>query len=1448
MDPSSNSQYWVSDAGPSASISSIQADDSSSISTRRSIPDSGAKIAGRHKKSRIRQDESRNLRKRDFSESEMSGMSLSELPRPTVAEKTIPIPAHEATHTSKPLKKIRLIVREPPPSFSSPRQRPEPKRFNGSLDLYLKSWTEIDGKICDEEELQMKAQHNARILEKAEALRKKGRLPEYGLDHSDYRGPTLSRHRFGFSGHLAGNVASKLKGNWETQMVLREREELREIEAEKQRLRSLAWNTLLSVVEEWKEVVRYVREEKRLEIEAEEKRRGVLHLDAILDQSGQILERQQLEMGRTGSASLHESEDGDDDDDEEEDEDEEEGEISDEEEEHFGREFSEATNVEGKDDASMNTDASTESEEDEDIHVGSSALIQTLGSDSIANKTVLLNGPADADHEMQDSSDSRDESTPRDYVISSPEAMPDRDDVEIIIGHNDVSPDSVPSPAPEKSCLVKTEFVHSLGSLEGYETHKQPLQQELNVPPVVIPNGVFKDVPSSPSTVFDSEVSQRLINGFTYKYSALVDKEADASTDDPTTDILSNGDSPVLDSNIFQHNQLQKRQELESNIDTELASTSGEETNKTASIEVLKNGEHTGTRSEDALRDDDSRQDDISQSEWDPPEELQAYAVAHVIQNPDSKIAPPLLLRGTLRPYQQSGLEWLVTQYKTQSNGILADEMGLGKTIQTIALLAHLACDWGIWGPHLIIVPTSVLLNWEMEFKKFLPGFKVLSYHGSTKRRKELRQGWNNKHAFNVCVTSYTLASKDQHIFRRKAWFYMVLDEAHMIKNYKSQRWNILLNFKSFRRLLLTGTPLQNNLIELWALLKFLVSGTEFANQKEFKDWFSGPLERAIEQGTVQDQEVQAQVTKLHSLLRPRLLRRLKRDVEKELPSKYEHLVLCRLSKRQRYLYDEFMSRAQTREDLKSGVYQKIANILMQLRKVCNHPDLFEVRPIVTSFAMEKSAIADYEIKELLVRRKLLNAKDESSHVNLEVMNLRFTHLCNTSLVAAQQVRSLEESLAAEIIAASPGEPPPRDLQTIEGFRKYDTYRQRLETATRYQQFSYLNRMRCQRLPLYGLETLGIVRQLHVPIVTGIRSFSIRPKLEPLSKTYDHRASELASIIDKFAFATPSVVARDLPALALKGIPDRLLESCSPEFDSILHRAAVKLQIAFPDASLLQYDCGKLQELSRLLRERKSGGHRVLIFTQMTRILDILEIFLNYHGYLYLRLDGATKIEDRQYITERFNVDTRIFVFIASSRSGGVGINLTGADTVIFYDSDFNPQMDRQCEDRAHRIGQIRDVHIYRFISQHTVEEAMLRKANQKRSLDDLVIQQGEFDWKNFFRSNEDGGTTATTALQKALVEFEDFEDSRAAKIAASEEAALNDEDLAEFGGDVQVPAQKEMGLRAVSEVATPVDDGRTGEDEEDEEEEEEEEGGHWRDYMLRFVRRDFDFFREWKV
>ena len=125
-------------------------------------------------------------------------------------------------------------------------------------------------------------------------------------------------------------------------------------------------------------------------------------------------------------------------------------------------------------------------------------------------------------------------------------------------------------------------------------------------------------------------------------------------------------------------------------------------------------------------------------------------------------------------------------------------------------------------------------------------------------------------------------------------------------------------------------------------------------------------------------------------------------------------------------------------------------------------------------------------------------------------------------------------------------------------------------------------------------------------------------------------------------------------------------------------------------------------------------------------MLDILEIFLNLHGYTYMRLDGATKPEQRQASMERFNADDRIFAFILSTRSGGCGVNLIGADTVVFYDSDWNPAMDQQAQDRCHRIGQTREVHIYRLISKQTIEENILKKANQKRMLEGVAIEGGK--------------------------------------------------------------------------------------------------------------------------
>jgi SNF2 family DNA or RNA helicase len=274
--------------------------------------------------------------------------------------------------------------------------------------------------------------------------------------------------------------------------------------------------------------------------------------------------------------------------------------------------------------------------------------------------------------------------------------------------------------------------------------------------------------------------------------------------------------------------------------------------------------------------------------------------------------------------------------------------MGLGKTIQTISLLAYLAVYKGIWGPHLIIAPTSCIVNWEVEFKKFCPGFKVLTYFGSSKNRKLLRQGWSKLNSFHICITSYQLVVQDANAFRRKKWYYLILDEAHSIKNFKSKRWQTLMNFDSIRRLLLTGTPLQNNLMELWSLMHFLMPHV-FNSRKEFAYWFSNPLESALDGVKAVNNDI---VGKLHSIIRPFILRRLKCDVAQQLPKKYEHTLYCKLTKRQKLLYEEFLSAASNKPKSDKS-YLAMMNLLMQLRKVCDHPDLIEPRMIATPFNFE---------------------------------------------------------------------------------------------------------------------------------------------------------------------------------------------------------------------------------------------------------------------------------------------------------------------------------------------------------------------------------------------------------------------------------------------------------------------------------------------------------------
>lgn len=772
--------------------------------------------------------------------------------------------------------------------------------------------------------------------------------------------------------------------------------------------------------------------------------------------------------------------------------------------------------------------------------------------------------------------------------------------------------------------------------------------------------------------------------------------------------------------------------------------------------------------------------------------------------------------------------------------------MGLGKTIQTISLLTWLACEQRIWGTHLIVVPTSVMLNWEMEFKKFAPGLKVLTYYGNPKERKEKRRGWSKENTVHVVITSYQLVITDASVFRRKHWEYMILDEAHNIKNFKSQRWQTLLNFNTQHRLLLTGTPLQNNLNELWSLLYFLMpqglsENASFANLTDFQDWFGRPVDKLIEEGaSVMNEEARNTVAKLHRILRPYILRRLKADVEKQMPGKYEHVVDCRLSKRQRYLYDDFMSRSGTRAIMASGNFLSIINCFMQLRKVCNHPDLFESRPIVTSLAMRRSVVAAFETKELLIRSRLLRQQG-AGKVDLSFLSLRFTSTENASKTIAQTISDLGDTLTSK--DRSPLSLPADSNTSILQKNEFLLHRDEKLLAAQRRHQEYISSFYCSKVPIYGRKLITELQSIGSDHVTQGFNWKITDAVCNLRPTIECFAARMRPFVQRFACITPKVVALDLPKIALP-LKEDAINSLRQRSD-VCHYSRTSTSIAFPDKRLLQFDCGKLQRLDSLLRDLITDGHRVLIFTQMTKMLDILEQFLNIHGHRYFRLDGSTKIEARQSLTEQFNRDTRIPVFILSTRSGGLGINLTGADTVIFYDSDWNPCMDRQCQDRAHRIGQTRDVHIYRFVSEYTIEQNIMRKANQKRMLDNVVIGEGDFttdffnkvDWKDMLgeemaasvQDAQPGGVD----LEKALAAAEDEDDAQAARTAQRE----MDIDAVEFA-ETGTPKAKEH-AEEIGKVVDTTNNVAMEDEEQEMADEAEDEPGSIDDYMITFLERE---------
>eukprot|EP00051_Salpingoeca_urceolata_P020622 m.311871 g.311871 ORF g.311871 m.311871 type:complete len:1376 (-) comp19655_c0_seq3:43-4170(-) len=746
------------------------------------------------------------------------------------------------------------------------------------------------------------------------------------------------------------------------------------------------------------------------------------------------------------------------------------------------------------------------------------------------------------------------------------------------------------------------------------------------------------------------------------------------------------------------------------------------------------------------------------------PIDNEQLSLAHP-KNMGKEITQPTMFNGTLKAYQLKGVSWLVNLYEQGINGILADEMGLGKTVQSIGTVAHLVEAENIWGPFLVVAPASTLHNWQQEFARFLPDLKVLPYWGNPKQRKLLRKKWSDKHlhkreaAFHVVITNYQLIILDEKYFSRVSWQYMILDEAQAIKSSSSVRWSTLLKFKCRNRLLLTGTPIQNNMAELWALLHFIMPSL-FDSLSEFNEWFSKDIESHASSSKNSTLD-KSQLMRLHMILQPFMLRRVKKDVENELAAKIELKLDCPLSRRQRLLYDG-IKRQLSSDDVFRSVNldkqaQRILNYVMQLRKICNHAELMQRREVSSPFVFEgprwkcasrvvtrappmpsvvyntENAI-EYTLPTLVfadvahgsvaesrlavVRRMSMFSPDNVLQSSLEggldgcFSFSRLIELSPAELFEAAARPAMTRWLRLCLVALHAAHASPFAEDAKPTRRRLRVIQRCWGTAASWQ---------VDKAVLWGSEGCSAAAAPYA----RWRCTAPAVIAPPIAMHVSHRSAE---------HHRQSVQHMSDADLAVGNWRGRSLPP-SPDVSELLDGNALRdgplwdargpagwSHIQLPDSNRLLADSGKMAVLDTLLRRLHAEGHRVLIYSQMTKMIDILEEYMVFRRIKFMRLDGTSKISERRDMVADFQNRDDIFVFLLSTRAGGLGINLTAADTVIFYDSDWNPTVDQQAMDRAHRLGQKRQVTVYRLIAGGTVEERMLQRAHEKSKIQQMVI------------------------------------------------------------------------------------------------------------------------------
>lgn len=597
---------------------------------------------------------------------------------------------------------------------------------------------------------------------------------------------------------------------------------------------------------------------------------------------------------------------------------------------------------------------------------------------------------------------------------------------------------------------------------------------------------------------------------------------------------------------------------------------------------------------------------------------------------------PSLVTGGKMRHYQLEGLEWLKTLWMNGLCGILADEMGLGKTIQAISMIAFFK-EQKISGPFLIAAPLSTVRNWIEEFKFWTPTIKTILYHGSKQereemRRKKMKMQTQKDFAFPVVVTSYEICMNDKKFLAPYQWRYIVVDEGHRLKNMNCKLIQELMTYQSANRLLITGTPLQNNMSELWSLLHFLLPEV-FNDLDSFESWFdfSSVLEDKTDADTKAQRQRNKLVGKMHAILKPFLLRRMKTDVESNLPPKREYILYAPLTAEQKDLYREIIS----------GTSRNY---------------------------LEEKAVERIEAKSRTASLKR-KANDSSRST------------------PSKSLKSSRASTPGSTTSTRRGRKAARTSYKDVTDQEFDAKLRRLENGNDEHEATSNDSS-----PISSADEEHLTRSANLALAK--KEISAKKLQNPIMQA-------------RLACNSPH-------SFYWPWQPSTAEEETSGNFPQ-------------PDESLVQAS-GKLLLLDTLLPRLLSLNHKVLIFSQFKSTLDILATYCGLRDWGVCRIDGSIPQAERHAQITSFNSpDSDQRVFLLSTRAGGQGINLTAADTVILFDSDWNPQQDLQAMDRAHRIGQTRPVIVYRFATRGTVEEMLLGKAEGKRRLEKLVIQKGKF-------------------------------------------------------------------------------------------------------------------------